>query len=232
MCGRYGFSVKNLSEVYSRFDVVNTLDDYTPRYNIAPGQMNPVITRNSPKKIQRMFWGLIPFWAKDRTMAFHTINARAEEISLKPSFRKSFESHRCLVPATGFYEWDKSTKPHNPYYFRIKGDKIFSFAGLFDIWTDPLDKKEHYSYTVITTSANSIVKPVHPRMPVILAKENEETWLEPDFVTKDRLAELLRPYPENEMEVNQVSNKVNNINQDSPDLISPHQTNQEQEKLF
>ncbi len=117
MCGRYGFSVKDAQEVYERFNVVNTLPDFHPRYNIAPGQLNPVILRHSPKRIERMFWGLIPHWAKDESLKYKTINARAEGIAEKPVYKKPFRLQRCLVPATGFYEWDKAHKPSTPYYF-------------------------------------------------------------------------------------------------------------------
>src|SRR5258706_5560345 len=107
MCGAYGFSVKDAREVYDRFDIENTLETFSPRYNVRPGQMNPVITSHSPNHISTMFWGLIPFWAKDEKMKFSTINARAETAATSASYRKPFRSQRCLIPATGFYEPDK-----------------------------------------------------------------------------------------------------------------------------
>lgn len=232
MCGRYGFSIKNIKKAYDRFEVTNTLFDYNPRYNIAPGQMNPVITKNSPKKIRRMFWGLIPFWANDRSIAFKTINARAEDIDKKPSFRKAFESHRCLIPASGFYEWNEYTDPHYPYYFRLKKEDIFAFAGLFDIWTDPETKKDLYSYTIITTTPNKLMEPIHHRMPVILHKEDEETWLEPDFVTPEKLLALLKPFPTVEMEAYPVSREVNNTKIDDDRLIKPVEKPPEQKSLL
>jgi putative SOS response-associated peptidase YedK len=119
MCGRYGFSVKDAREVYDRFGVMNKLVDFQPRYNIAPGQYNPVILRHSPTSIERMFWGLIPHWAKDETMKYKTINARVEGISDKPPYRKPFRFQRCLVPATGFFEWDKSVTPSLPTTSRL-----------------------------------------------------------------------------------------------------------------
>src|SRR3712207_2124130 len=126
MCGAYGFSVKDAKEVYDRFDVVNRLEDFQPRFNIRPGQMNPVITSHSPNQISRMFWGLIPHWAKDDTQKFKTINARAETVATSPAYRKPFRQHRCLVPATGFYEPDKINYPKPPHpwhYFQVKEQK-------------------------------------------------------------------------------------------------------------
>jgi putative SOS response-associated peptidase YedK len=139
MCGRYGFSVKDAREVYDRFGVMDLGRNIVlqPRYNIAPGQLNPVILRQSPTRIDQMFWGLIPSWAKDETMRYKTINARVEGIADKPTYRKPFRYQRLLVPASGFFEWDKSGKPSIPYYFTLKHEPLFAFAGLYDTWTDP-----------------------------------------------------------------------------------------------
>ena len=115
MCGRYGFSVKDAKEVYERFDVYNELADLTARYNIAPGQMNPVITSRSPNEISRMFWGLIPHWAKDDSSRYKTINARAETVAQLPTYREPFRHKRCIVPATGFYEPDKINFKKAPF---------------------------------------------------------------------------------------------------------------------
>src|SRR5947209_5995406 len=136
MCGRYGFSVKNAKEVYKRFEVANQLDMFSPRWNIAPGQLNPVITKHSPNSISRMMWGLIPFFAKDESFKYKTINARAETVANLPTYRKPFRYQRCLVPATNFYEWDKKQKPSIPYAFFVKDQPMFAFAGLYDIWKD------------------------------------------------------------------------------------------------
>jgi putative SOS response-associated peptidase YedK len=156
MCGRYGFSVKNAKDVYERFDTSNELSDYKPRWNITPGAMNPVITRHSPNQISRMVWGLILSWAPDDSFRFKTINARVEGIESKRVYGKPFRTQRCLVPATGFFEWDKAAKPSQPYYFRLKSKEIFAFAGLYDIWKDPKTGKEIKSYTIITTQANGV----------------------------------------------------------------------------
>ncbi len=228
MCGRYGFSVKNAKEVYERFDVENQLPDLKSHYNIAPGTMQPVITRHSPNSIQRMFWGLIPRWAQDTSISYKTINARAEGIENKPTYRKPFRFQRCLIPATGFYEWTK-TKPAVPYYFQLKDESLFAFAGLYDTWKDPADGKEIYSYTIITTEPNDVVSLIHHRMPLILKREDEDFWLDPDVIEPERLLPLLKPYPNAEMKVDRVSTYVNNPKFDSEDLIKPEK---EMQKLF
>jgi len=221
MCGRYGFSVKDAREITLRFETINTLDDFVPRWNIAPGQMNPVITKHSPNQVRRMFWGLIPSWAKDTKMKFSTINARVEGIENKPVYRKPLRMTRCLIPATFFYEWDKEQKPSQPYVFKLKNDELFAFAGLYDIWKDPKDGKELHSYTIITTQANEVVGKVHQRMPVILKREDEEEWLNPDITEPEKLLPLLKQYPANKMEAYPVSRYVNNPGSDSASLIEP-----------
>jgi putative SOS response-associated peptidase YedK len=221
MCGRYGFSVKNAKDVYERFDTYNELSDFKPRWNIAPGDLNPVITRHSPNEISRMLWGLIPYWARDDSFKFKTINARVEGIESKATYRKPFRTRRCLVPATGFYEWDKPVKPSQPYYFKLKHEELFAFAGLYDIWRDPKTGKEVNSYTIITTQANGVVGKIHPRVPVILQKEDEEEWLNPDIVEPERLLLLLKQYPDKEMEAYPVSTAVNRPSIDTAELIKP-----------
>lgn len=223
MCGRYGFSVKDAKEVYKRFQIENPTVEVKPHYNIAPGTMQPVVTRHSPNSLQFMFWGLIPHWAKDTSMSYKTINARAEGIESKPTYRKPFRFQRCLIPATGFYEWDKSQKPSIPYYFHLKDESLFAFAGLYDIWKDPKDGQEMYSYTIITTEPNDVVAPIHNRMPVILKNENEDMWLDPDSIEPERLLPLLQPYPSDAMIKHSVSTAVNNPRNDSEDLIKPQE---------
>ena len=215
MCGAYGFSVKDAKEVYKRFDISNSLDDFTPRYNIRPGQMNLVITQNKKNYIQRMFWGLIPFFAKDNSYRYKTINARAETVTELPTYRKPFRKQRCLVPATGFFEWDKTQKPSVPHYFYLKDGPIFAFAGLYDSWIDPKTKQEIHSYTIITIKANQVVGKVHDRMPVILKRDDENKWLDPTQ-TAQQLLTLLTPYPNVEMQEYIVDRAVNSPRNDNP----------------
>jgi putative SOS response-associated peptidase YedK len=224
MCGAYGFSVKDAKEVYDRFEVVNTLDDLKPRWNVRPGQMNPVITSHSPNQISRMFWGLIPHWAKDKSFAYKTINARAETVATLVTYKEPFRHKRCIVPATGFYEPDKIhfTKPPFPWhYFQLKDQKVFGIAGLYDVWKDRETGKEMHTYTIITTEPNAVVGEFHGRMPVILQKEDEETWLNPDISEPAQLLPLLKSYPDEKMETWAVGEEARNVRNDYPELIKP-----------
>jgi putative SOS response-associated peptidase YedK len=222
MCGAYGFSVNNAKEVYDRFEVVNTLPDLKPRWNIRPGQMNPVITAHSPNEISRMFWGLIPHFAHDERYKYKTINAKSETIAQLPTFRGPLRHHRCIVPATGFFEPDKihfEKPPHPWHFFRLKDEEMFGFAGLFDIWTDKKTGREIRSYTIITTEPNSLVGKYHGRMPVILRNEDEAAWLNPDTTEPAQLLPFLRPYPADQMEEWHVDDAARNPRNDYPELI-------------
>lgn len=224
MCGAYGLSVKDAKEVYERFDIENTLENFKPRYNIRPGQLNPVITNQNPHELTRMYWGLIPFFAKDESFAYKTINARAETVAQLPTYRKPFRLQRCLIPATGFYEPDKIHYKKPPYpwhYFTLKDQKIFSFAGLYDTWIDKKDGKEIHSYTLVTTAPNNVVGKWHDRMPVILSKDEEAEWLNPDLVEPEQILPLLKQYPAKEMEEWEVSGEARSPKNDYPDLIKP-----------
>jgi putative SOS response-associated peptidase YedK len=227
MCGAYGFSVKDVKEVYSRFGIQNTLFDFKPRFNIRPGQMNPVVVSHSPNQITRMFWGLIPHWAKEDSYKYKTINAKAETVAKLPTFREPFRNKRCIVPATGFYEPDKKhySKPPFPWhYFQLKDQSLFGFAGLYDIWKDKQTEKEVYSYTIITTVPNEIVGKYHERMPVILERGEEETWLNPDITEPAQLSPLLKPYSADKMEEWHVGDAARNPRNDYPELIQPLKT--------
>lgn len=223
MCGRYGFSVKDAKQVYKRFEVVNELPDIRSRFNLAPGQMNPVITSHSPNQIQYMFWGLIPHFAHDENYKYTTINAKSETVDRLPSFREPLRYKRCLIPATGFYEPDKSFNPTVWHYFQLKSQELFAFAGIYDIWEDKKTGKKIYSYTIITTTPNDVVAPIHHRMPVILRREDEGDWLNPDTVEPEHLLPLLKPYPAEEMEEWRVSNAAKNVRNEGPDLIKPQE---------
>ena len=223
MCGRYSFSIEDAKDVYARFDTYNELADLTSRYNIAPGQMNPVITSHSPNEISRMFWGLIPFWAKDNKQKFSTINARAETAAKSPTYREPFRRRRCIVPATGFYEPDKINHVKSPFpwhFFQFTDQRMFGIAGLYDVWTDKETGKEIRSYTIITTEPNELVGQFHDRMPVILHREDEADWLK-DIVEPERIQAFLKPYPAGEMEEWRVGDRAKNPKNDYPELIKP-----------
>lgn len=219
MCARYGYTQPK--KLKARYDLENELEDLrNARYNVAPGSIMPVITRNSPNKGEWMKWGLIPFWSKNPKLAFSTINARAETVATSPTFRKPFKRQRCLIPATHFFEWKKvDEKTKIPHLFKMANDDIFSFAGLYDIWKDA-EEKEIKTYTIITTTPNDLLEPIHNRMPVILSKEEEDVWLDIDSDEKT-LKELLDPYEPDYMTEYEVSRDVNSSRNEDASLIKP-----------
>jgi putative SOS response-associated peptidase YedK len=221
MCGR--FILTDTDTITSRFNIttsVNISEKITPHYNIAPTQNIPVIYKdeNQENRIEFRKWGLVPYWAKDPEIGHKMINARAETLIQKPSFKHLIKSKRCLVPSSGFYEWEKIDKRKVPYYIGIKNSKIFSFAGLYDNWKDRIGN-ELKTFTIITTDANNTLKPIHNRMPVILEQEFEEKWLDTRIQDFDDLAELLKPYPDDQMIAYTVTSEVNNPKNDNPQLI-------------
>jgi putative SOS response-associated peptidase YedK len=234
MCGAYGLSVKNIQDLIDRFDIENTLDNFKPRWNIRPGQENPVVVDHGNKEIEYMLWGLLPHFAKDEHYKYKTINAKAETVDELPTFRHPFHTKRCLMPATGFYEPDKINFTKQPFpwhYFQMKDQSIFAFAGLYDIWKDHNNGKEIHSYTIITTVPNAIVGKYHDRMPVILEKEDEDKWLNPD-AEADKLLPLLKPFPGDKIEEWEVGAGARNPKNDSPEVIKPHKTSRQGSLLY
>ena len=221
MCGR--FVLDDIDDIFPRYGIKDSngiKEKLTQRFNIAPTQSIPVIykDKNQENKIEFMKWGLVPFWAKDPKIGYGMINARAETLSQKPSFKHILKTKRCLVPSSGFYEWKKMDKHKVPYYIGIKNSRIFSFAGLFDNWKDSVGN-ELVTFTIITTDANNTLKPIHDRMPVILEQEFEEKWLDTRIQDFDSLAEMLKPYPDDQMTAYAVSREVNDPKNDNPQLI-------------
>jgi len=217
MCGRY--TLINTDELSERFNTLNKVE-LRANYNITPGNQIPVVTKNSPNTLVLMRWGLIPFWAKDENIGYGLINARAEGIKDKASFRKPIRQQRCLVPANGFYEWssEKSQKvKKTPYYATLKGHGLFAMAGIYDIWKDK-NNEDVLSYSIITTKADKKLNNIHNRMPVIISKQNESLWLN----KKTELAEiisLLIPLEPSKMNIYRVSTLVNNPGNNNPDLV-------------
>ncbi len=218
MCGRYALVVAGDGSLQRRFSLEELLDDPAPRFNVAPTQTLPVVVRHSPNHLEMMRWGLIPSWAKDPSVGNRMINARAETVAEKPAFRRPFRSRRCLVPASGFFEWKREGTGKQPYFVHLTDEPLFAFAGLYDIWHDP-QGQEVRSYTILTTDANDLMAPIHNRMPVILAREDEDDWLDPDISEPERLLPLLRPYPARAMEAYPVSRAVNSPMHDAPDVL-------------
>lgn len=221
MCGRFTNDAKP-KDVEKEFKIGKVNPKlFTPRYNIAPTQTIPVVLESSGERIvDALRWGLIPSWAKDDSTGNKLINARAETLAEKPSFRTAFRSHRCIIPATGFYEWQKASKGvKQPFYFYLKDKDVFGFAGLFEEWLDKETGEQIETFTIITTEANKVLEPVHERMPVILKSKDYDQWLDEKEKDTDKLQKLLKPYPASEMASYKVSRSVNIPSHDSPELI-------------
>lgn len=211
MCGRFTqtHSAEAIAEAFDLEDI----PDWQPRYNLAPTQSIPAILE--PHHFQTLQWGLIPSWAKDRSIGSKLINARAETVSEKPSFRDAFKRRRCLIVADGYYEWKKQSNKKQPFYFRLQTDQPFAFAGLWERWKSP--DGELRTCTIITTAANELAATVHDRMPVILKPDQYDRWLDPGF---QDARSLLHPYPTAEMLTYPVSLLVNSPSHDQPDCIT------------
>lgn len=219
MCGRYNL-ISDAEALVDFFKTANRIDTQA-RYNIAPSQDAPVVRAGkSGPELAMMHWGLVPHWARDRKIGHHTINARAETVASKPAFRDAFRRHRCLIPATGFYEWKTTANGKQPYNIRVGDGKLFAFAGLWAHWDKglegPLD-----SFSIIVTDANEVIKPVHERMPVILHPDDYETWLDPTIQDPALLQPLLRPCPAGWVNSYPVSSRVNTPANDDPACLEP-----------
>jgi putative SOS response-associated peptidase YedK len=196
MCGRFTLGVEPV-ELQEEFDLSEVPAEWAIRENIAPTQPVAVLARADDRRIEYMRWGLIPSWAKDISIGSKLFNARAETIQEKPSFRTAFARRRCLIPADGFYEWQKQEKGlSKPFRFELKDKKPFAFAGLWELWRSS-EGDELKSCTIITTTANDLVAKIHPRMPVMLDAETCWNWIE--FRDLAELQEMLQPYPSEKM---------------------------------
>lgn len=215
MCGRFSFA-PDLRVVNEHFEITVDPELYKPRYNCAPTQNLAIITNTEPEKLSFFKWGLIPFWAKDISIGSKLINARAETLLEKPSFRNAFSRRRCLVPADSFYEWSQ-TKPKVPFRIRLKHEQLFSMAGLWENWKGPSGESVN-SFTIITTSPNKMMSGIHSRMPAILPKKSEKLWLG-DLPVSD-LINLIQPYPDELMEVYEISTMVNSVFNDRVEIWS------------
>jgi putative SOS response-associated peptidase YedK len=228
MCGRYRLTRAD-RRLNESFDAEGDFD-IVPRYNIAPSQ--PVLTiRREPgrrRQFSTMRWGLVPSWAKDPSVGFKTINARAETVQTTPSFRDPFKSQRCLIPADGFYEWARNGKTKQPYCFEVGDGEVFAFAGLWDRWVDP-NGNILESCTIMTTTPNSLLSNFHDRMPVILHPENYAAWLTPG--NTDAALEMLKP-SDRMMRSYPVSTRLNQVQNDDPDCGTPLELGAPQQGLL
>ena len=219
MCGRYNL-ITDAQALVEFFHVRNRLE-LKPRYNIAPSQEVPVVRQSGAgRELALLRWGLIPPWAKDERFGCRTINARAETVAEKPAFRDAFRRRRCLIPATGFYEWRPSDGGKQPYNIRIGDGRLFAFAGLWERWRGEDDRTVE-SCTIIVTNANRAVRPLHDRMPVILHPDDYGIWLDPGLRDASVLQPLLRPCPSNWITSYPVSRAVGNPANDGPECVRP-----------
>lgn len=221
MCGRFTLTTSP-EQLRAAFYGLTVPDQIQPRYNIAPTQPVAVVANDGNFKLDYFIWGLIPSWAKDPSIGNRMINARAETLAEKPSYRAAFQRRRCLVLADGFYEWrqEPDSRSKTPIFIRLDSGKPFAFAGLWENWNAP-DGSNILSCTIITTEPNSLMQTIHNRMPVILPKEAFPTWLEPREVAPQRLQELLIPFPAERMVAYPVSTLVNSPANDDPRCITP-----------
>ena len=216
MCGRYT-QFHTIDEIAEKFDVELPEINFEPRYNAAPTQLLPVVVIERGKRILKMMtWGLIPSWAESKVIGSKMINARAETLAEKPSFRNALKSRRCLIPVDGFYEWMPTGRGKQPMRISLKSKEIFALAGLWETWKSPVGEVAH-SYTIITTDANELIAPIHDRMPVILTS-NQNDWLSDELFLRQHLA-MLKPYSSHEMIVEPVSKLLKNVGMDVPELL-------------
>ncbi len=227
MCGRY--SITTAPEALRRLFEFHNLPNLAPRYNVAPTQAAPIVrrTEDGGRELVMLRWGLVPHWAKDMSIASRLINARGDTVASKPAFRDAFRERRCLVPADGFYEWRAENGIRQPFRIGMKGGVPFAFAGLWESWTAKeavgtvAEGETVETFTIVTTDANAKLRPIHARMPVILAPEAYDTWLDtaPERA-RDALA-LLRYYPEEPMAFYRVTTRVNSVRNDDSECIVP-----------
>ncbi|HEV7224065.1 MAG TPA: SOS response-associated peptidase [Pirellulales bacterium] len=225
MCGRFTRS-SNFTEHANQATFLGQLGLWQPisappRYNIAPTQQIAAVRSDDHDRHELVMlrWGLVPGWAPDLAIGAKMINARGESVAEKPSFRHAFKKRRCLVLADGFYEWKKAFKAKQPYFIHLKGGEPFCFAGLWERWSR--GEKPVETCTIITTEANALMKPLHDRMPVIVAPADYGLWLDAAVQEPERLTPLLRPYADAEMEAYPVSTLVNSPKNNSPKCLEP-----------
>lgn len=219
MCGRFSLAIapEKLAEL---FKTINFLQ-FQERFNIAPTQPIIAVRQEDDGRTASWFrWGLVPFWAKDIQIGQKLTNARSETLAEKPSFRAAFRYRRCIVPASGFYEWKTEGKTKTPFYIFRRDQAPIAMAGLWEHWIDP-GGSELVSATIVTTEANRFMTPLHHRMPVILDSSDWDTWLDPKLQKGKDLAYLLKPLPEEVLDAYPVSSLVNATRNESPECIRP-----------
>lgn len=222
MCGRFvqvekpEFYAEHFGAEFVRTETLQT------NYNVAPTEQVYAIAEHEGDRVVTSFrWGLVPFWAKDIKIGSRSINARSETAATKPTFKSSFERRRCLIPADGFYEWQRKETGKLPHYIRSASGKPLPIAGLWSSWKDPETDERLLTCTILTGKPNSIMEPIHDRMPIILSPDLWDTWLDPDFRDVDALSGYMKPAPSELLSEYPVSTLVNKVANKTADLIEP-----------
>ncbi|WP_017728781.1 SOS response-associated peptidase [Halalkalibacterium ligniniphilum] len=217
MCGRYTLTASK-EQVEEQLQI--ELTEYNPRYNIAPSQkVLSLVSDGEKRKAGYLQWGLVPVWAKDKKIGYKMINARGETVDQKPAFKRLLARRRCLIVADGFYEWKRTEEEKKPYRIIMNEGKIFTFAGLWDRWTQ--GDEEIVSCTIITTKPNDLMVTIHDRMPVIISEEERDTWLDPAIQDTHIVKNLIKPYAAEEMMAHEVSTVVNSPKNEVEECIRP-----------
>jgi len=221
MCGR--FTQAQIAELDREVFKLLSVPPLPARYNIAPSQDAAAVregAKTGNRSIEPLRWGLVPYWAKDPTIGNRLINARGETLTEKPAFKAPFRHRRCLIPADGFYEWQKTGSRKQPHFIRRADGGIFALAGLWERWSDTVHEPIQ-TFTIITTQPNALLEPIHNRMPVILPEARYDEWLDPDNHDLASLQALLQPYPASEMDAYPVSTYVNTPHNEGPECVRP-----------
>jgi putative SOS response-associated peptidase YedK len=233
MCGRYRLS-RRKQIIEEHFDAVEWRDDWSPRYNVAPTQLAPVIRQHPKEPVRQlslMKWGLVPHWAKDASGAANRINARSETAPTKPAFRDPLKFRRCLIPADGFYEWKKTGAAKQPFCFEVNDGELFALAGLWDGWKNP-EGQWVKTCTILTTTPNAVTSAIHDRMPLILDRDSYDLWLDPGMQNVAAISEMLKPYDARLMRYYPVSTRINHVANDDEACSRPVEPVQAQNSLF
>ena len=223
MCGRYALSVTP-EQMLLLFDLAAVTIDLVPRYNIAPTQLAPIVRLGTDGRRELVLnrWGLIPRWAKEPSIAAHTINARCETVAEKPVFRDAMRHRRCLVPADGFFEWQRIDSRTKQPYFIHRGDGMpICMAGLWESWRDPSGGEAVETFTILTTRANGFIAKLHERMPVIVEPGRFESWLQGGEIDEGSRAAIFEPAPDDLLTMHAVDPRVGSVANDDPTLVTP-----------
>ena len=223
MCGRYVLKA-SLEELQQKYGAVpDGSFPVEPNYNVAPSHHMPVILERDHERIIRPHrWGLVPFWADSVKTGYSMINARGESLTKKKSFQKPFKSQRCIVPATGFYEWKTTDSGKYPHFIQRKQPDLMHFAGLWERWNDEENDDVVHSYTIITTDANKPMEELHDRMPAMLMPKEFDTWLDPSFNDTKALEDLIHPWPDDDINFYRIDQEVGNVRNNRPELLEPY----------